>query len=169
VYSTFCQATWTRLGSKVEAVQLFSLKGRSYPNLFVISTDTLQIRVRSEHLYGSLKGRFGCLRELRFQISDPSRLEYVKLWLITIFILHNLIIRIEAQLDVTPAIWTDDENGESVEEELTDDIDDEYGDAAGEAEYGEGESEDIQARTPGQVFRRRLFQTMDRRGLLGQD
>ena len=37
-----------------------------------------QIRVRSEHFFGSLKGRFQLLCEMRFQIQNQQDLDFVQ-------------------------------------------------------------------------------------------
>jgi hypothetical protein len=89
----------------------------------------LKIRVRSEHLFGSLKGRFASLRELRFQIQDQRKFNYVNLWIRCCFILHNLIIRIEKELGVNDTTeWARNE---------------EYLDEGDEhVDYGEGEEEE---------------------------
>jgi len=54
-----------------------------------------QLRVRSEHCMGALKGRFQCLRGLRVNIN--SNVEHSKAlhWITAAIILHNLIIDIE--------------------------------------------------------------------------
>lgn len=57
-----------------------------------------KVRVRSEHCYGSLKGRFQSLRELRFQIQSQKDLNYANMWTRCCLILHNLIIEIEEEL-----------------------------------------------------------------------
>lgn len=44
---------------------------------------------------GLLKGRFGCLRGLRQQISNKRRHELALVWIRCCLILHNLILRIE--------------------------------------------------------------------------
>lgn len=54
------------------------------------------VRVRVEHVYGMLKGRFASLRELRIQISDRTMAEWAVVWIRCCIILHNLVIRIEA-------------------------------------------------------------------------
>ncbi|KAH7919059.1 hypothetical protein BV22DRAFT_968194, partial [Leucogyrophana mollusca] len=62
-----------------------------------------KVRVRSEHLFGALKGRFQSLKELRFQIQSERQLEYANMWTRCIFILHNMIIKIEEDLDLRSA------------------------------------------------------------------
>ena len=58
----------------------------------------MQVRVRSEHAYGSLKGRFQSLQELRFQIQTQRDLNYANMWTRCCLILHNMIIEIEEHL-----------------------------------------------------------------------
>ncbi|KIM58477.1 hypothetical protein SCLCIDRAFT_1190973, partial [Scleroderma citrinum Foug A] len=55
----------------------------------------LAIRVHSEHFFGSLKGWFQSLRELRFQIQNQTNLDYTNMWIRCCLILHNMIIDIE--------------------------------------------------------------------------
>ncbi|KAH7917755.1 hypothetical protein BV22DRAFT_1025806, partial [Leucogyrophana mollusca] len=59
-----------------------------------------KICVRSEHLFGSLKGRFQSLKELRFQIQSERQLEYANMWTHCILIVHNMIIEIEEELGI---------------------------------------------------------------------
>ena len=81
-------------------------------------------------------------------------MEYVKLWLITLFILHNLIVKIEENLGIHPTVWADEYEDEGfVEGDLHEYSDDEEGDAPGDVEYGEGEGQDADTRTAGQHFR----------------
>ncbi|KAG2065256.1 hypothetical protein BDR04DRAFT_1033251 [Suillus decipiens] len=60
-----------------------------------------KVRVRSEHCFGSLKGRFQSLRELRVQIQAQKDLDEVNMWTRCCFILHNMIVDIEEQLGGT--------------------------------------------------------------------
>jgi DDE superfamily endonuclease len=54
-----------------------------------------QLRVRSEHCMGALKGRFQCLRGLRVNITSNSEHAYALCWITVAIILHNLIIDVE--------------------------------------------------------------------------
>ena len=54
-----------------------------------------QLRVRSEHCMGALKGRFQCLRGLRVNINSNSEHAYALRWITVAIILHNLIIDVE--------------------------------------------------------------------------
>ncbi|KAJ8581511.1 hypothetical protein M405DRAFT_715108, partial [Rhizopogon salebrosus TDB-379] len=58
-----------------------------------------KVRVRSEHAFGSLKGRFQSLRELRVQIQSEKDLKFANSWTRCCLILHNMIIDIEEQLE----------------------------------------------------------------------
>ncbi|KIM66821.1 hypothetical protein SCLCIDRAFT_87284, partial [Scleroderma citrinum Foug A] len=59
------------------------------------------IRVHSEHFFGSLKGRFQSLQELRFQIQNQTDLDYANMWIRCCLILHNMIINIEEKLGLS--------------------------------------------------------------------
>jgi hypothetical protein len=61
----------------------------------IILTDYFEVRIRSEHTIGLLKGTFQSLKELRIQISDKKKHLELILWVRCCIILHNLIIRIE--------------------------------------------------------------------------
>jgi hypothetical protein len=54
-----------------------------------------QLRVRSEHCMGALKGRFQCLRGLRVNINSKSDHAEALRWITVAIILHNLIIDVE--------------------------------------------------------------------------
>jgi hypothetical protein len=54
-----------------------------------------QLRVRSEHCMGALKGRFQCLRGLRVNINSNSDHANALNWITVAIILHNLIIDVE--------------------------------------------------------------------------
>ena len=62
------------------------------------------MRVRTEHFYGSLKGRFQSLLDLQFQIQTQAKLDYAITWVRCCLILHNLIIEIEEELGVRSSI-----------------------------------------------------------------
>ncbi|KAF8833204.1 hypothetical protein BDN67DRAFT_870215, partial [Paxillus ammoniavirescens] len=47
------------------------------------------------HFYGSLKGCFQSLCELRFQIQNEDDLEYANAWVRSCLILHNMIIKLK--------------------------------------------------------------------------
>ncbi|KIK13193.1 hypothetical protein PISMIDRAFT_75616, partial [Pisolithus microcarpus 441] len=53
-----------------------------------------------EHFYGSLKGRFQSLRDMRFQIQNQRDLEFANMWMRCCLILHNLILEIEEDFGV---------------------------------------------------------------------
>ncbi|KAG2335454.1 hypothetical protein BDR05DRAFT_845257, partial [Suillus weaverae] len=57
-----------------------------------------KVRVRSEHFFGSIKGRFQSLRELRFPIQGKKELDYSNMWIRCCLIPHNSIIEIKESL-----------------------------------------------------------------------
>ncbi|KAJ7820689.1 hypothetical protein B0H13DRAFT_1921164 [Mycena leptocephala] len=61
-----------------------------YPNI-------PQVRVKSEHAMGSIKGRFAYLRGLRQQIDDGTDHERALAWIKACIIIHTLITIIEAR------------------------------------------------------------------------
>ncbi|KIK14353.1 hypothetical protein PISMIDRAFT_83149, partial [Pisolithus microcarpus 441] len=56
------------------------------------------IRVRVEHAFAALKGRFQSLRELRHPVQNAEQLQYITHWVNCCLILHNMIIHIEGRL-----------------------------------------------------------------------
>lgn len=60
--------------------------------------------MRSEHFFGSLKGRFQSLQELRFQIQGQKELDFANMWVRCCLILHNLIVEIEESLAISSTI-----------------------------------------------------------------
>jgi len=54
-----------------------------------------QVRIRSEHAIGLLKGRFRALRELRIPITSPRHHKWAIVFVRCCIILHNLILRLE--------------------------------------------------------------------------
>ncbi|KIJ20708.1 hypothetical protein PAXINDRAFT_66806, partial [Paxillus involutus ATCC 200175] len=63
-----------------------------------------KVHVRSEHFYGSLKGRFQSLRELCFQIQNEDDLEYANAWMRSCLILHNMIVKFEEELGLSTSM-----------------------------------------------------------------
>jgi hypothetical protein len=59
----------------------------------------MQIRVKSEHTIGYLKGRFQSLRGLQQQIKNSRDHEMALAWVRACLILHNIIINIEHAID----------------------------------------------------------------------
>lgn len=57
----------------------------------------IQVRVRVEHTFAALKGRFQSLRELRHPVTAEKDLHYSSYWILCCFILHNMIIRFEGR------------------------------------------------------------------------
>jgi hypothetical protein len=60
-----------------------------------------QLRVRSEHTMGALKGRFQCLRGLRLPINSKKDHVAACRWVTIAIILHNLIIDVEGTASAT--------------------------------------------------------------------
>ena len=54
-----------------------------------------QIRIRSEHTIGLLKGRFQAVRELQIQITSTRHHKWAVIFVRCCIILHNLILRLE--------------------------------------------------------------------------
>ena len=71
--------------------------------LTVIPRDHLsivgQVRVKSEHAMGYLKGRFSSLRGLRQQIDDATDHKHALAWVKTCVIIHTLVSFIEGDED----------------------------------------------------------------------
>jgi len=65
-----------------------------------------QLRVRSEHCMGALKGRFQCLCGLRVKINSHEDHYQVMRWISVVIILHNLIIDINGA-DCIHREWED--------------------------------------------------------------
>jgi hypothetical protein len=64
----------------------------------------IKVQVQTEHFYGSLKGCFQSLLDLRFQIQTQAKLDYAITWVRCCLILPNLIIEIEEELGVRSSI-----------------------------------------------------------------
>src|SRR5215472_14113196 len=99
-------------------------------------------------------------------------MEYVKLWLITLLILHNLIIRTEQEAHIPPRNWSnEDEFGEVTEEYLQEEEEEEEEADNNQAQqeeynYDEAEGANADARTPGQRFRCQLLRILKQRGMV---
>ncbi|KIO11381.1 hypothetical protein M404DRAFT_127245 [Pisolithus tinctorius Marx 270] len=55
-----------------------------------------KVRVRVEHAFAALKGRFQSLQELRFKVNKDSDLHVTVYWIMCCMILHNMVIRFES-------------------------------------------------------------------------
>jgi hypothetical protein len=58
-----------------------------------------RLRVRSEHTFGLLKGRFQSLKEIRIRINTEGDHTWATIWIVACLILHNLIILIEGDTE----------------------------------------------------------------------
>lgn len=61
----------------------------------IYDTAVSNIRVRSEHCMGALKGRFQCLRGLRVNINNQQDHIEACRWITIAIILHNMVIDVE--------------------------------------------------------------------------
>ena len=107
----------------------------------------LQIRVHSEHFFGSLKGRFQSLREMCFQIQNQRDLDFVNMWVQCCLILHDMILEIKEDLGYTSSNATFMEEAVRWGEDVTGSDDD---------------NEDFIG-SPGQIFRNKLMGHLMRR------
>ncbi|KIK16359.1 hypothetical protein PISMIDRAFT_113593 [Pisolithus microcarpus 441] len=78
-----------------------------------------KVRIRVEHAFAALKGRFQSLRELRLHMSKDNDLHIAAYWITACIILHNMIIRFEERLGKETTQWVigeaegwDDEGGD---------------------------------------------------------
>ncbi|KIJ61941.1 hypothetical protein HYDPIDRAFT_77016, partial [Hydnomerulius pinastri MD-312] len=70
-----------------------------------------KVRVRVEHAFGALKGRFQSLRELRLQMRTMKDMKIAVHWVQCCIILHNMIIRFEERLGISTTAWAVREAG----------------------------------------------------------
>ncbi|KIM59687.1 hypothetical protein SCLCIDRAFT_75451, partial [Scleroderma citrinum Foug A] len=54
-----------------------------------------KIRVRVEHAFVALKGRFQSLRELRLKMNNNHDLHIAVYWVTCCMILHNMVVHFE--------------------------------------------------------------------------
>jgi hypothetical protein len=96
------------------------------------------------------------------------------MWLTTLFILHNLIVRIEEKNRVVePGIWGDldeendggDGDGDSDSDDDNDHHYDQGDDEGGDGTDGVGMDDDDHL-SPGKAFRLHLYRILDQKGLL---
>ncbi|KAG2335707.1 hypothetical protein BDR05DRAFT_1006542 [Suillus weaverae] len=106
-----------------------------------------KVRVRSEHFFGSIKGRFQSLRELRFPIQGKKELDYSNMWIRCCLILHNSIIEIEESLGI--ASTGDDFYKELTGQRMNLDVEEEEGE--------EGQGDQTYIGTAGQEFHNALM------------
>ncbi|KIO15074.1 hypothetical protein M404DRAFT_95645, partial [Pisolithus tinctorius Marx 270] len=56
------------------------------------------VRVRVEHAFAALKGRFQSLHELRLKIRNERDVKVTVYWVMCCIILHNMVIRFEEEM-----------------------------------------------------------------------
>jgi hypothetical protein len=118
---------------------------------FLLLLMNLKIRVRVEHTFAVLKGRFQSLRELRINIQTEKDLQVAVHWIKCCLILHNMIICFETRRrkqdkDYDQSLeWARTEGEAFVPQEIEDP---EGNETVGDRSY-EG--------TPGQATRARLM------------
>ena len=72
-----------------------------------------QVRVRVEHVFAALKGRFQSLRELRLQVRTKKDIQVAVHWIQCCIILHNMIIDFEKELGIDSSTgWAREEGQE---------------------------------------------------------
>ncbi|KIK23916.1 hypothetical protein PISMIDRAFT_41300, partial [Pisolithus microcarpus 441] len=64
-----------------------------------------KVRVRVEHAFAALKGRFQSLRELRLHMNSLRDIRIAVHWVQCCIILHNMIIRFEERLGDSTMEW----------------------------------------------------------------
>ncbi|KIK29873.1 hypothetical protein PISMIDRAFT_88220, partial [Pisolithus microcarpus 441] len=64
-----------------------------------------KVRVRVEHAFAALKGRFQSLWELRLHMGKDNDLHVAVYWITTCIILHNMIVHFEETLGEDTTQW----------------------------------------------------------------
>jgi len=129
-----------------------------------------RLRVRSEHTFGLLKGRFQSLKEIRIKITDQDGHRWAMVWILSCLILHNIIILIEGDtgsgvdsfddIEGRREAGDDDDDAEALDpaEPISDDEWNEFTSSVRDTyllpEEQEGESR------PGYIFRLRLMREL---------
>jgi len=92
-------------------------------------------------MYGSIKDQFQSLCEIRVQIQSEQQWKYVKSWIFTCLVLHNMIIEIEEDLGIASSAFAYAtrydryENREEQEERGEEENEDEDGDEEGQGDW----------------------------------
>ncbi|KAF7291382.1 DDE Tnp4 domain-containing protein [Mycena indigotica] len=63
------------------------------------------VRVRSEHAVGYLKGRFCSLRGLRLRIDDQEHIGFATYWIIACMVVHNFAMVHERNIDMDTDVF----------------------------------------------------------------
>ena len=101
-----------------------------------------KVRVRIEHAFAALKGRFQSLRELRLVMRTQENMKIAMHWIQCCLILHNMVIDFEDMLGVEKTIgWARREG-----------VEPRHPMAPVVVEVADG--------TPGQIFRMQLMTTL---------
>ena len=123
-------------------VQAFK-KGRGEANLPIrkekFNTLLAEIRIKSEHCIGILKGRFPCLRRLHVWIKDGRKqVKHIVDLITSCVIIHNLLIDYD---DDVPLKWYD-----KILKEIDWDIYDEEYSSESDVDHTRGNDQDIDQR-----------------------
>jgi hypothetical protein len=109
----------------------------------------IQVRVRVEHVFAALKGRFQSLRELRHNIQKRKDFQITMHWIQCCIILHNMIIRFEANHSKDSQTWAYQEGiafiAPEIEEQEGDDV-------VGDRSYAGTQGQACRARLMDQLF-----------------
>ncbi|KAG2057200.1 hypothetical protein BDR06DRAFT_878412, partial [Suillus hirtellus] len=103
-----------------------------------------KVHVHSEHFFGSLKGRFQSLQELRFSVQGKKDLDYSNMWICSCLILHNFIVEIKEHLGIMGSgkDFYKELTGQDMVEDDTDENDEEE-DGQGDESYISMEGQDF--------------------------
>jgi hypothetical protein len=101
--------------------------------------------VRVEHAFAALKGRFQSLRELRHNIQTANDFKFTVHWIQCCIILHNMIIRFEANHNQDSQAWAQQEGNTFIPHQFED------------ADGNEVVGDRSYAGTPGQACRAALM------------
>jgi hypothetical protein len=101
--------------------------------------------VHVEHAFAALKGRFQSLQELQHNIQTAKDLQFIVHWIQCCIILHNMIIRLEANHNQDSQAWAQKEGNTPMSHQFED------------ADGNEVVGDRSYAGTPGQACRATLM------------